>query len=77
MKAGNGSGIQRRKMAECENNLVGADAPSIRKIDLISVIAGLLPNSDCFAMDLLQRRSAVSFRLLPQGKFQVVAIKPS
>ena len=41
-------------MAECENNLVGADAPSIRQIDLISFIARLLPNSDCFAMDLLQ-----------------------
>ena len=64
--AGHDDGIQRRKMAKCENNLFGANTPSMRQVDLVNIVGQVTPDSHCFALNLLKRRFAVSFSLLPQ-----------
>src|SRR5574340_924972 len=64
-------------MPECQDHLVGAETPSIRQADLVTVIAGLLTDGDRFAVNFLQYADAATAGFLPQDKFQIVAIKPT
>src|SRR5665647_1002239 len=72
---GNWSWVLGSEMPECQNHLVGLDTPSIRQVDLVSVVARLLTNGDRFAMYFLKQYFAVTFSFLPQDEFQIVAIE--
>ena len=57
------------------DHLVGLDTPSIRQVDLVSVVARLLTNGDRFGSLFLEQDFAVTFSFLPQDEFQIVAVE--